>query len=72
MQLMQQVSKRNPDISIPKDQKNKLRQTPWGEMTYLDYKKKIEFGKKNLMKLIDTDEKKFFGLLMGCRECRFP
>ena len=38
--------KRNPDISIPKDQKNKLRQTPWGEMTYLDYKKKIEFGKK--------------------------
>ena len=32
-------------------------------MTYLDYKKKIEFEKKNLMKLIDTaSEKKFFGL----------
>ena len=38
--------KREPDISTPEDQKFKLRQTPWGEMTYLDYKKKIEFGKK--------------------------
>ena len=30
--------KRNPDISTPEDQKSKIRQTPWGEMTYLDYK----------------------------------
>ena len=37
--------KREPDISTPEDQKYKLRQTPWGEMTYLDYKKKIEFGR---------------------------
>ena len=33
--------KREPDISTPEDQKYKLRQTPWGEMTYLDYKKKL-------------------------------
>ena len=38
--------KRNPDISTPENQKNKFRQTPWGEISYLDYKKKIEFGKK--------------------------
>jgi len=38
--------KRNPDICIPEDQKNIIRDTPWGKMTYLDYKKKIEFGKK--------------------------
>ena len=31
--------KRDPDISTPEDQKSKLRQTPWGEMTYLNYKK---------------------------------
>lgn len=36
--------KRDPDISTPEKQKLKLRQTPWGDMTYLDYKKKIEFG----------------------------
>lgn len=38
--------KRNPDISTPEIQKGQIRQTPWGEMTYLNYKKKIEFNKK--------------------------
>ena len=37
--------KRNPDISVPKDQKNIPKETPWGKMTYLDYKHRIEFGK---------------------------
>ena len=38
--------KRTPDISVPSEQKNILRDTPWGQMTYLEYKKKIEFDKK--------------------------
>jgi N-acetylneuraminate synthase len=38
--------KRTPDICVPEQQKNVPRQTPWGEMTYLDYKKRIEFEKK--------------------------
>tara|TARA_A100001011_G_scaffold371692_1_gene429303 strand:- start:1099 stop:1950 length:852 start_codon:yes stop_codon:yes gene_type:complete len=38
--------KRNPDISTPELQKSKIRNTPWGDMTYLEYKWKIEFGKK--------------------------
>ena len=37
--------KRTPEICIPDGQKNKLRQTPWGEMKYIDYKHKIEFKK---------------------------
>lgn len=37
--------KRNPDICVPESQKDKIKDTPWGEMTYLDYKKRIEFGK---------------------------
>ena len=37
--------KRNPDVCVPEAQKNKMRETPWGNITYLDYKKKIEFGK---------------------------
>ncbi len=37
--------KRTPDICVPDLQKNKLRNTPWGEMKYIDYKKKIEFEK---------------------------
>ena len=35
--------KRTPDVAVPENQKNVLRETPWGTMTYLEYKKKIEF-----------------------------
>ena len=38
--------KRSPDIAVPDAQKNVMRQTPWGEMTYLKYKEKIEFQKE--------------------------
>ncbi|UUX91678.1 N-acetylneuraminate synthase family protein [Methanoplanus endosymbiosus] len=37
--------KRNPDVCVPEKQKNVIRDTPWGKMTYLDYKYKVEFGK---------------------------
>jgi N-acetylneuraminate synthase len=38
--------KRNPDICVPRRQKNILKDTPWGRMRYIDYKKKIEFSKE--------------------------
>jgi N-acetylneuraminate synthase len=38
--------KRNPDVSVPEEQKKIMKETPWGNMTYLEYKYKIEFGKK--------------------------
>ena len=38
--------KRTPEICVPNNKKNLIRETPWGVITYLDYKKKIEFGKK--------------------------
>tara|TARA_B110000114_G_scaffold175816_1_gene205762 strand:+ start:30 stop:878 length:849 start_codon:yes stop_codon:yes gene_type:complete len=50
--------KREPDISTPENQKNKLRQTPWGEMTYLAYKKKIEFGHKEFKEIDKFCKKK--------------
>jgi len=37
--------KRTPDVCTPKDQQSKMRQTPWGYITYLDYRYKVEFGK---------------------------
>ncbi len=39
--------KRNPDICVPEHQKSVMRDTPWGKMTYLDYKYKVEFNKKD-------------------------
>ena len=38
--------KRNPDVCVPESKKQEMRETPWGYITYLDYKKKIEFGKE--------------------------
>ena len=35
--------KRDPDICIPEYQKEQIRNTPWGDMTYLEYKYKVEF-----------------------------
>lgn len=37
--------KRTPEICVPKDQWNIERDTPWGRMTYIDYRHKVEFGK---------------------------
>jgi len=36
--------KRNPDVCVPEHQKSMMRDTPWGRMTYLDYKYKVEFN----------------------------
>ena len=38
--------KETPDVCVPEHQKEIMRETPWGYITYLDYKYKIEFGKK--------------------------
>jgi len=38
--------KRNPDVCVPEHQKSVMRETPWGTMTYLEYKYKVEFEKE--------------------------
>ena len=43
--------KRNPIISVPDNQKDIMRDTPWGRLTYLDYKYKIEFEKSEYDKI---------------------
>ena len=40
--------KRSPEITTPDFQKEIMRETPWGLISYLEYKKKIEFGFKEL------------------------
>ena len=53
--------KREPEICVPEEQKNKIRKTPWGEMTYIDYKHKIEFGKKEFDEIFSYCENKKIG-----------
>ena len=38
--------KRDPDACVPEHQKNIVKDTPWGRMTYLEYKHKTEFGRQ--------------------------
>ncbi len=49
--------KRNPDVCVPDSKKDTLKETPWGVMSYLDYKKKIELNFKQF-KEIDSYCKK--------------
>ncbi len=49
--------KRTPDITTPENKKEIIRETPWGKISYLKYKKKIEFGLKEYEK-IDKFSKK--------------
>ena len=50
--------KRTPDICVPEAQKSKLRETPWGTIPYIDYKKKIEFEKEEYDELYDYVKEK--------------
>ena len=36
--------KRTPELSVPEDQRSTIRSTPWGEMTYMEYRERVEFG----------------------------
>lgn len=36
--------KRTPELCVPPEQRNQMRETPWGYITYLEYRYKTEFG----------------------------
>ncbi|NJD59740.1 MAG: N-acetylneuraminate synthase [Anaerolineales bacterium] len=38
------LQKRTPELCVPPDQQQHMRETPWGYISYLDYRYKLEFG----------------------------
>src|SRR5689334_1078832 len=38
------LQKRTPEKCVPRDQWNIERDTPWGRMTYIEYRRRMEFG----------------------------
>ena len=36
--------KRTPEVATPPEQQNQMRETPWGYITYLDYRYRVEFN----------------------------
>ena len=49
--------KRTPALCVPPDQKDVKRETPWGYISYLEYREKVEFG-----------EREFKAIERHCRE----
>jgi N-acetylneuraminate synthase len=43
--------KRTPEVCVPKDQWNIERDTPWGRMTYIDYRHKVEFNEDQYVEI---------------------
>jgi N-acetylneuraminate synthase len=43
--------KKVPELCVPESEKDRIKETPWGEMTYLEYKKKIEFNEKEFTEI---------------------
>ena len=45
--------KRTPELCVPPEQRNVMRETPWGYITYMDYRYKVEFGEKEYQEIND-------------------
>ncbi|MCJ7511499.1 MAG: N-acetylneuraminate synthase family protein [Anaerolineales bacterium] len=45
--------KRTPELCVPVDQRDQMRETPWGYITYLEYRHRMEFGQQEF-KAIDN------------------
>lgn len=58
--------KRTPEICTPKDQWEIERDTPWGRMTYIEYRHKVEFGEKEYGEIDDYCSKKGIDWFASC------
>ncbi|HDQ07484.1 MAG TPA: N-acetylneuraminate synthase [Methanoculleus sp.] len=58
--------KRTPEICVPDEQKSKMRETPWGYITYLEYKEKIEFGLEEYAEISDYCTQKGIDWFVSC------
>lgn len=58
--------KRELDICIPKDEREKLRDTPWGNISYMKYKKKLELSINQLKILKTYAKKKKIEMFVSC------
>jgi N-acetylneuraminate synthase len=49
--------KRTPEICTPEHMRSIPRETPWGTMTYLDYRYRVEFGESEYLEIAEYAEK---------------
>ncbi len=58
--------KRTPELCVPKDQWNIERDTPWGRMTYIEYRHKVELSLSDYEKIDQYCRKKGIDWTASC------
>ena len=58
--------KRNPDVCVPEHKKQVKRETPWGYITYLEYKYKVEFGQNDYDEIDKYCQKREIDWFVSC------
>jgi N-acetylneuraminate synthase len=53
--------KRTPELCVPPEQRNVMRETPWGYITYLDYRYKVEFTQEQYQEIDEYCREKGIG-----------
>jgi len=58
--------KRTPELCVPRDQRDFMRDTPWGRMTYLEYRERVEFGYEQYDEINDYCRQKGIDWFASC------
>ena len=58
--------KRTPELCVPAAQQNIVRETPWGMMTYLEYRHRVEFGLEDYEALIQHCRARSIDWFVSC------
>ncbi len=45
------LQKRTPELCVPKEQRDIMRETPWGYISYMEYRERVEFGQKEYQEI---------------------
>jgi N-acetylneuraminate synthase len=45
--------KRTPELCVPEDYRDKMRHTPWGYISYMEYREKVEFNQDQFSEIVD-------------------
>jgi len=58
--------KRDPETCVPPDQRDRMRDTPWGYISYLDYRYRVEFGERDYRQIAEHARDRGIDWFVSC------
>ena len=58
--------KRTPELCVPQSERSRIRDTPWGQMTYMEYRERVEFGQAEFERIIERCAERGIAWLASC------